>query len=110
MEVWKPVPVQVLFLRENTTGSPIEYLGTWADCPQSILLVWEKTPTWATSGNGVDGYEIRSHHFDSMVETVTLVGICRGNRIIAGFLGWCRISSIDSRSRWSKQLRATSRW
>ena len=29
----------------------------------------------------VDGYAIRSHHFDIMVETITFVGICRAARL-----------------------------
>ena len=36
-----------------------------------------------------------SHHFETLVKTITFFGIYRGI-IIPGFLGWCRISSIHS--------------
>ena len=44
-----------------------------------------------------------SHHLETMVETITFVGIYRGI-IILGVLGWCRISSIHSRFGWLLKL------
>ena len=32
-----------------------------------------------------------SHHFETMVETIRLVGIYVGESFIPGFLRWCRI-------------------
>ena len=43
----------------------------------------------------MDGCEIRSHHIDAMVETITFVGAYRGI-VIPEFLRWCRISSLRS--------------
>ena len=55
-----------------------------APCPKRLT-----PPSSAKNpGHTVDGFEIRSHHFEAMVETIACWHL-QGDRIILGFLGWC---------------------
>ena len=68
----------------------------WREGSQAICPVPRRSGS-AVAGHTVDGCEIRfSHHVETMVETMVRWYL-QGNRIIPGFLGWCRISPIHSR-------------
>ena len=87
------------FRRKKTRARPLlprrQPSASFPPCPGPGPWVVQEVRLWVK--HTVDGCEIRSHHLETMVQTIVCWCLQGNPNIPAGFLGWCRISSIHSR-------------